>query len=131
MRHLQVVVTITITAALAILLAGGCNSKSNENASDDREHSATGSGTQVDLPQGGEPVNLDPKNFTTRIDNPYWPMIPGTRWTYHETDQEGTEQRVLVTVSNQRKKIANGITVHELTGLRSASLGSYPDFLKL
>jgi hypothetical protein len=52
MRHLQVVVTITITAALAILLAGGCNSKSNENARDDREHSATGSGTQVDLPQG-------------------------------------------------------------------------------
>jgi hypothetical protein len=110
MRHLRVVFTITITAALAILLAGGCNSKSKENASGDQAHSATGSGTQVDLPKGSEPVDLDPKNFTTRIDNPYWPMVPGTRWTYHETDQEGTEQKVLVTVSNQTKKIANGIT---------------------
>jgi hypothetical protein len=110
MWHLRVIFTLTIMAALAILLAGGCNSKSNENASGDREHSATGSGTRVDLPKGSEPVDLDPKNFTTRIDNPYWPMIPGTRWTYHETDQEGTEQRVLVTVSNHTKEIANGIT---------------------
>ena len=110
MRHVQVILTITITAALVILLAGGCNSKSTENASGDQAHSATGSGTQVDLPKGSEPVDLDPKNFTTRIDNPYWPMAPGTRWTYHETDQEGTEQKVLVTVSNQTKMIANGIT---------------------
>src|SRR5215207_2162384 len=110
MRHVQVIVTITITAALAILLAGGCNSKSKENASGDRAHGATGSGTQVDPPKGSEPVNLDPKDFTTKIDNPYWPMVAGTRWTYHETDQEGTEQKVLVTVSNQTKKIANGIT---------------------
>ena len=32
-------------------------------------------------------MNLDPKDFTTRIDNPYWPMDPGTRWTYREADQ--------------------------------------------
>jgi hypothetical protein len=109
MRHLQVIVTIT--AALAILLlSGGCNSKSNENASVDQAQSGTGSSTQGDLPRGSEPVNLDPKNFTTIIDNTYWPMVPGTRWTYRETDQEGAEQRVLVTVSNQTKKIANGIT---------------------
>jgi hypothetical protein len=109
-RHLQVFVTITITLALAILLAGGCDSKSNENAGGDQAQSGTGSSTQGDLPQGSEPVNLDPKNFTTKIDNPYWPMVPGARWTYRETDQEGAEQSVLVTVSNQTKKIANGIT---------------------
>ena len=111
MRRLQVIVTITITVALAILLAAGCDSKSNENAGGDQaQSSSTGSGAQGDLPQGSEPVNLDPKNFTTKIDNTYWPMVPGTRWTYRETDQEGAEQSVLVTVSNQTKKIANGIT---------------------
>jgi hypothetical protein len=110
-RRLQVIGTITITLALvAILLAAGCDSKSNENAGGDQAQSGTGSSTQGDLPQGSEPVNLDPKNFTTKIDNPYWPMVPGARWTYRETDQEGAEQSVLVTVSNQTKKIANGIT---------------------
>ena len=40
------------------------------------------------LPLGSEPVNLNPAAFTTRIDNPYWPMRPGTRWIYREADRE-------------------------------------------
>jgi hypothetical protein len=55
-------------------------------------------------------VDLEPANFTTNIDNRYWPMVPGTRWTYSETDQEGAELEVVVTVTEQTKKIANGIT---------------------
>ncbi len=61
------------------------------------------------LPKGSEPVKLDPADFTTKIDNPYWPMKPGTRWVYRETDPDGTVQRVAVRVTNQTKKIANGI----------------------
>ena len=62
------------------------------------------------LPQGGETVHLDPADFTTRIDNPYWPMRPGSRWIYRETDQEGARQRVVVKVTNKTKLIANGVT---------------------
>jgi hypothetical protein len=62
------------------------------------------------LPQGSEPVQLDPRDFTTNIDNPYWPMKPGSRWVYRETDPEGTKQRVVVTVTHKTKRIANGIT---------------------
>jgi hypothetical protein len=61
------------------------------------------------LPRGSEPVTLDPADFTTRIDNPYWPMRPGSRWVYRETDQEGARQRVVVTVMRRTKMIANGI----------------------
>ncbi len=61
------------------------------------------------LPKGSEPVNLDPADFTTKIDNPYWPMKPGNRWVYRETDPEGTVLRVVVRVTDQTKKIANGI----------------------
>ena len=46
-----------------------------------------------------------PADFSTRIDNRYWPMSPGTRWLYREGDQ-----RVAVTVTNETKLIANGVT---------------------
>jgi hypothetical protein len=62
------------------------------------------------LPQGSEPVDLDPAQFTTRIDNPYWPMRPGTRWIYRETTPGGTRQKIVVTVTRRTRLIANGIT---------------------
>jgi hypothetical protein len=62
------------------------------------------------LPQGSETVNLNPADFTTDIDNPYWPMKPGSRWVYRETDSKGSKRRVVVTVTDQTKTIANGIT---------------------
>jgi hypothetical protein len=62
------------------------------------------------LPKGSERVTLNPADFTTRITNPYWPMTPGSRWVYRETDSEGTKQRVVVTATNKTKAIANGVT---------------------
>jgi hypothetical protein len=62
------------------------------------------------LPHGSEPAKLDPADFTTKVDNPYWPMRPGTRWVYRETDSEGARQRVVVTVVRRTKLIANGVT---------------------
>ncbi len=61
------------------------------------------------LPQGSETVNLDPADFSTNIDNPYWPMSPGSRWVYRETDTTGARQQVVVEVTNRTKKIANGV----------------------
>ena len=62
------------------------------------------------LPQGGEPVTLDPAQFSTRIDNPYWPMRPGTRWVSRETAPDGTRQKVVVRVTHRTRRIANGVT---------------------
>jgi hypothetical protein len=62
------------------------------------------------LPLGAEPFELDPTHFTTNIDNPYWPMQPGTRWTYREMDTDGTELQGVVVVTTQTKTMANGIT---------------------
>jgi hypothetical protein len=50
------------------------------------------------LPLGSEPVALSPADFTTRIDNPYCPMTPGTRWIYRETVRGEAPLRVRVTV---------------------------------
>ena len=62
--------------------------------------------TSTSLPVGDEPVTLDPADFTTEITNPYWPMSPGDRWVYRETDGHGGEQKVEVTVTDQTKTIA-------------------------
>jgi hypothetical protein len=37
-------------------------------------------------------------------------MRPGTVWTYTETDTEGSRQKVVVSVTDRTKKVANGIT---------------------
>lgn len=79
----KLLVTVALTAAVA-----GCGS------------SASG------LPQGSESVTLDPADFTSEIDNPYWPMQAGSRWIYRETDGEGKVQRVEVTVTGETKLIA-------------------------
>ena len=77
---------------------------------------AAGSGTTTpasagdDLPRGSEPVELDPADFVVDIDNPYWPMAPGTRWTYEEVDEEGEAVEVVVTVTAETKLVANGVT---------------------
>ena len=44
------------------------------------------------------------------IDNPYWPMKPGSRWVYRETDTEGANQKIVVTVTDRTKVVASGVT---------------------
>lgn len=58
----------------------------------------------AELPQGRESVDLDPADFTTRIDNPYWPMTPGTTWHYVERGG-GEKQTVTVRVTGRTKMI--------------------------
>jgi hypothetical protein len=57
-------------------------------------------------PTRSERVGLDPAEFTTRIDNPYWPMAPGSRWVYREDGENGRTQRVTVTVTHRTKTVA-------------------------
>jgi hypothetical protein len=76
-----------------VLLAVGC-------AGDD-------SGERSALPQDSATVELDPDEFTTEIDNPYWPMRPGNRWVYRERDEDGVT-RVEVSVTD-RTKVVDGI----------------------
>ncbi len=62
------------------------------------------------LPQGSERVTLKAADFTTRIDNPYFPMSVGSKWVYVETDTSGAREKIVVEVTSKTKRIANGIT---------------------
>jgi hypothetical protein len=102
MRAIRARIGIATTAAalvtaIAVAACGG------------EEPGARGATSDPGLPQGSEPVDLDPAEFTTEIDNPYWPMKPGSRWVYRETDTKGTVLKVVVTVTNRTKLIANGV----------------------
>jgi hypothetical protein len=85
---------LALTATCAMFAVGGCGSEGDE--------SGGGAGRDGDarLPQGGEPVSLDSSEFTTTIDNPYFPLAPGSKWVYREG-----AQRVVITVTNQTKEI--------------------------
>jgi len=76
--------------------------------------SGTG-GASSTLPKGSEPFRVDPEAFTTEIDNPYWPMKPGSHWVYRETDAEGDVQRNDVIVTNKTKTIMGieAVVVHD------------------
>jgi len=97
-------------------MCAGCTSSSNASApanapsavaSESRPESSP---PAAKLPTGADPVNLDPANFSANITNPYWPMKPGTRWTYREVDEKGRTQEVVVVATTATKKLANGIT---------------------
>ena len=62
------------------------------------------------IPKGSERIRLDPGGFTTRITNPWWPMQPGSRWVYRETDPDGSVQRGAVTGLAKTKLVADGVT---------------------
>ena len=91
----------SLSLAVTLVLLAGCGGDEDSNV-------ATAIGNE--LPQGSEAVELDPASFTADVDNRYWPMKPGTRWTYREVDEEGKEVVVVVTVTSETKEIANGIT---------------------
>jgi hypothetical protein len=106
-RRGSLALVLTAAAAGAGACGGGDGEVSDGN----------GGGDRSTLPQGSEPVTLDPAEFTTQIDNPYWPMTPGSKWVYRETAADGTEQKVEVTVTNETRRIANGVearVVHDV-----------------
>lgn len=57
----------------------------------------------------------DPQDFVASVDNPWFPLEPGTVWTYRGSSTEGTET-VTVTVTD-RTRVVQGVTttvVHDV-----------------
>jgi hypothetical protein len=104
-RTKEPVVIGILAATFALGACGGDGGADKSSGADSAPSSATSS-----LPQGSEPVKLNPADFTTRIDNPYWPMKPGSRWVYREVNPEDlTVEEVVVKITNRTKRMANGI----------------------
>jgi hypothetical protein len=79
-----------------------------------------GPSTKTGLPQGSEPVDLNPADFSADIDNSRWPMKVGSRWVYRVIDtSDGSVQRDVIEVTDQTKLIADGIKARVVSDIVS------------
>src|SRR5881398_708086 len=68
---------------------------------------------------GGPPSMPPASSFTTRVDNPWFPLLRGTRWVYTGA-KDGKPTRDVVTVTNQTKTIEGVpcVAVHDRLYMR-------------
>src|SRR4051812_7144498 len=80
-----------IPALAGVLLVGltaaACGGSGSSSATQPAGGGAATPGAETtSLPVDAKPFPIDPSEFTTEIDNPYWPMTPGSQWIFRETD---------------------------------------------
>ncbi|HEU0041292.1 MAG TPA: hypothetical protein VFQ15_02965 [Jiangellaceae bacterium] len=93
-----------MAVALAGALLAGCGSSGKGAVT-------TAASTPAPPPweiKGAYTASIDPANFVTTIDNPYFPLVPGTAFHYRGT-KEGTKQTDDMVVTDQTKQIL-GVT---------------------
>jgi hypothetical protein len=93
-----------IAGLLVPALLAGCGSDDGGTESD-----PAASETPPEFPQSDEPFKLDPADLGPDITNPWFPLGPGTRWTYREVDEDGEVLEVVVTATPETRMIANGV----------------------
>ncbi|MEA2251988.1 MAG: hypothetical protein QOG70_2230 [Solirubrobacteraceae bacterium] len=114
---------VLVPTIIAAAVAAGCGSAGGARA----QASGGGGG----LPQGTDPVTLHPADFSTRIDNPHWPMPPGSRWIYSSRGDDGRPERVVVVVTHRTKVVAAGVravVVHDVASQRGAVVEDTQDW---
>ncbi|MGI8925456.1 MAG: hypothetical protein ACR2HN_02270 [Tepidiformaceae bacterium] len=58
---------------------------------------------------GAKAAVIDPAKFVARVDNPYFPLKPGSRWVYESAD--GKERVEVVVLTETRKVLGIDATV--------------------
>jgi hypothetical protein len=93
-------------AALAALLFafGGCDSDFEGTGSDS---GGTGTSRVSSKPQNGL-ATIDPSNFSLPVDNPYFPLKPGTTYR-HQGTKEGEPALIVYTVTRRTRRVM-GVT---------------------
>jgi hypothetical protein len=99
--------TAVVAAGGCLLLAGLAGCGGTASSSDSTAAKSTTTPTPTSAATAPVPA---PSDFTTQIDNPYWPLKPGTRCVVREVDEEGHAFTNNITVTSGTKKVAAGIT---------------------
>jgi hypothetical protein len=94
--------TLLMPALAAVLVSAGCGS--SDKPAPTRKLAGAPAAAATGSPGSGYNPRIRPADFTNRITNPYWPLKPGTRWTFDGT-KNGAPQHVEVSVTNEHKRI--------------------------
>jgi hypothetical protein len=99
---------LTIAVGLAIALAAGCGSSSDESPS--TTSVAATSASELAPIHGTYSPSIEPADFVGKIDNRYFPLVPGTAFHYTGVHENGkTPQTDDMVVTDQTKQIL-GVT---------------------
>ena len=79
-----------IGAAMALVLLAGCSSSGG-----------TGGAAQGKV-KGAYAPSIDPADFTTKVDNKYFPLKPGTTFVYRGKTEDATEGDTVAVTSDTR-----------------------------
>lgn len=97
---------VFVVSALAGCAPGGTSGGASGSA-DGVKDAPEGWGTAETWVKPTE-TQLDPADFVEGVDNPYFPLVPGTEWIYEAETPDGLE-RIEVTVMSETRTVA-GIT---------------------
>jgi hypothetical protein len=101
--------SLTTVAAVAVVTVGmlsACGSDHGGRPSN--ASSSTPSPTTPSSPASTYHVTIDPTNFTTKVDHPYYPLKPGTTKIY-EGVRDGAPHRTELVVT-KRTRVVMGVT---------------------
>jgi hypothetical protein len=111
-RWKQIMSRITPLTAIflgaLVLLAGACGGSSSGNAG---SNANSGAKKTRDTTGRAYSPHIDPANFSTRIDNKYFPLKPGTTFVYRGKTQDATEGDVVAVTSDTKNIMGVECTV--------------------
>ena len=117
----------TVVAGIVLIISGGvatagsattqppASTAAVDNAPDTTDDRSSAQPPVIDPGDGGVyEVSLDPADFVDVVDNPYFPLLAGSRWVY-EGDSDGEAERIEVEVLDERREIMgiSAIVVHD------------------
>ncbi len=110
----------TLLISLVAVLATGCGGPTPTPAQPTAR--PTTAPTAAPVPTAVPPIEapyapvIDPANFVAAVDNPYFPLTPGTVWVYEAHLEDGTVERNEIEVLQETRQImgVKASVVHDL-----------------
>jgi hypothetical protein len=118
-EDLDMLRTFLRTTAIAIGVALAASSFMLDASASASSPAASRPGSIIDPGDGRYAPVVDPAQFVDRIDNPYLPLLPGTRWVY-EGGSGRRKERTVVTVLDDRRLVMGirAVVVRDVVSLR-------------
>jgi hypothetical protein len=97
---------LAMVAGLAVVSACGADQPAQQTGGSNTSNEAVPpfAPEVAEQPTANYAPEIDPSNFVKEVDNPYFPLEPGTTWVYEGKTPEGTE-RVEDTILRETKRV--------------------------